>query len=168
MGQDSTTLIRPVLLDNTVLTNFALVGRDDLVLHLWPGTVCTTPAVRQEYDAGAARGVPAGAWTDLSAVALSAEEAAFAARLPPRLGAGERECLAVAVRRDGLLASDDRDARDAAHDHGVPTTGTLGILVACVRRGFVSRAQADALLAEMIDWGYRSPLGNLGPLLDEP
>lgn len=42
MGDDATRLGRPVLLDNTVLTNFALVGRSDLVMRLWPSGACTT------------------------------------------------------------------------------------------------------------------------------
>ncbi len=36
---------RPVVLDNTVLSNFARVGRADLVIRLWPKAVCTTSAV---------------------------------------------------------------------------------------------------------------------------
>jgi predicted nucleic acid-binding protein len=33
---------RPILLDNTVLSNLALVGRVDLVMRLWAGRVATT------------------------------------------------------------------------------------------------------------------------------
>jgi hypothetical protein len=84
----------PVLLDNTVLTNFALVGRPDMVLRLWPDTACATPAVQSEYQVGAAAGlVPGETWADLPMVALTEAEATFAAELPPRLGAGERTCL---------------------------------------------------------------------------
>jgi hypothetical protein len=42
----------PLLLDNTVLTNFALVGRSDLPLRLWSGGACITPAVLGEFQAG--------------------------------------------------------------------------------------------------------------------
>jgi hypothetical protein len=34
----------PILLDNTVLSNFGAVNRADLVLRLWPRMVYTTPA----------------------------------------------------------------------------------------------------------------------------
>jgi len=34
MGTDAAAVMRPVLLDNTVLTNFALVSKADLVMHL--------------------------------------------------------------------------------------------------------------------------------------
>jgi predicted nucleic acid-binding protein len=155
----------PVLLDNTVLTNFALVGRPDMVLCLWPDTACTTPAVQSEYQVGAAAGlVPGETWADLPMVALTAAEATFAAELPPRLGAGERTCLAVALHRHGLLVSDDQDARAAARRYEVPVTGTLGILMLGIRHGHLAGDEADALLKEMIAAGYRSPVTNLDEL----
>ena len=169
MGTDVAVVSRPVLLDNTVLTNFALVGRQDLVMRLWPRAACTTPSALDEYAAGAASGLlPADAWVGLPLVTLTESEATFAASLSPRLGAGERTCLSVAFHRRGLLASDDWDARRAARQHGVPQTGTVGILVLCVQRGYLSRDQANALLAEMIALGYRSPVASLDPLLEEP
>jgi hypothetical protein len=50
-----TAVHRLAVLDNTVLTNFAIVGRDNLPLLLWPGA-CTTPAALGEYRAGVATG----------------------------------------------------------------------------------------------------------------
>lgn len=165
MGSDA-ALARPVLFDNTVLTNLALVRRSDLVMHLWPTAACTTPDAVAEYQAGVAVGLlPSDAWADLAVVTLSAEETAFAANLPPRLGAGERTCLAVAVHRQGLLASDDLDVRHAARRHDVPTTGTVGILVISVRQGYLPRDQANGLLAEMIALGYRAPVTDVNALL---
>jgi predicted nucleic acid-binding protein len=159
---------RPILLDNTILTNFALVDRAELVTRLWPTAACTTAAVVAEYAVGVTEGLlPADAWTDLSVVELTDEEAAFAESLSPRLGAGERTCLAVALHRQGLLASDDLDARRATDQHRVPRTGSIGILVSCVRRGILSREEAEALLGEMIACGYRSPVDSLGSLIDK-
>ena len=160
-------MTRPVLLDNTVLTNLSLVGRSDLAFCLWPTNACTTPSVRKEYETGADSGLlPPETWTELPVVTLTPDEVAFAIRLPPRLGAGERTCLAVAVHRQGLLVSDDLDARRTAREHNVPTTGTLGILIRCVQLSHLERDQADGLLAEMIALGYRSPVDSLAPLLE--
>ena len=93
-------MTRPVVLDNTVLSNFALVGRVDLAILVWASAACTTPAVVAEYQAGVDAGLmPAGAWVELPVVTLSPEEVAFAATLTPALGAGERSSLAVAVHR---------------------------------------------------------------------
>jgi predicted nucleic acid-binding protein len=111
----------PVLLDNTVLSNFGQVGRADLPLRLWPRDVCTTSAALDEYLVGVAEGrVPAGAWSDLPQIALSNEEMAIAQHLPVRLGAGELSCLAVAIARSGTLASDDARARRLARERGIP------------------------------------------------
>lgn len=161
-------MTQPVLLDNTVLTNFALVNRSDLVTDLWATAACTTPSVLAEYQVGVADGLlPPDAWVSLPFVQLTKAEATFAVSLRPRLGAGERTCLAVAVHRRGLFVSDDLDARHTAREHGIPTTGTVGILVLCVRRGILSRDQADGLLAEMTALGYRAPVATVGPLLDK-
>jgi predicted nucleic acid-binding protein len=54
------------------------------------------------------------------------------------------------------FASDDADARAAARRLGVSVTGTLGIL---------ALAQANALLADMVAAGYRSPMERLDTLV---
>jgi predicted nucleic acid-binding protein len=167
MDQGTEQIDRPVILDNTVLSNFALVDRADLVVRLWPTRACTTLAVLDEYRAGASSGlISSDAWADLSVLTLTEEETALAAGFSTRLGAGERSCLAVAVRRRGLLASDDLDARRTAQQKNVPLTGTIGVLAGCVRRGYLSREEANGLLAEMMALGYHSPFDKLDPLIE--
>jgi len=166
MGQVAEQIDQPVILDNTVLTNFALVGRADLVIHLWPTTACTTPPVLDEYRSGTASElVPADSWADLTVIALTEEETALADSFSTRLGSGERSCLTVAVCRQGLLATDDLDARRIARQQNVPLTGTIGILTLCVRRGYLYREEANGLLAEMIALGYYSPFDSLDQLI---
>jgi len=152
-----------VILDNTVLTNFARIGRADLVFALWPGAVCTVLPVSAEYQVAAAQGsLSPGAWHALPILALSDAELQLANELTPaQLGAGERACLAAAILRQGLFASDDFAARRSAAQHNVALTGTLGILVACVQRGLSSQAEANSLLTQMIAAGYRSPIARL-------
>ena len=169
MADATAGLVRLVLLDNTVLTNLALVGQIGLVKRLWPVTACTTSQVLDEYGLGAATGLlPADACSDLPVATLTQEETRFAAGLSARLGAGERSCLAIAIHRHGVLASDDLDARHAAQKLGIPRTGTVGILVLCVRRGYLSREEANTLLTEMRRLGYRSAVDSLDRLLEEP
>jgi predicted nucleic acid-binding protein len=167
MGRDAEQVDQPVILDNTVLTNFALVGRADLVAHLWPTKACTTPPILDEYRSGVASGlVPADFWADLTIITLTKEETALAASFSTRLGSGERSCLAAAVCRQGLLATDDLDARRIAQQQNVPLTGTIGILILCVRRSYLSHEEADGLLGEMIAFGYYSPFDSLDQLTD--
>ena len=161
-------MTRPVLLDNTVLTNLALVNRADLVMRLWGAAACTTLSAMAEYQVGVQSGLlPADAWAGLPVVTCTEDETAFEASLLPKLGAGERACLAVAVHRQGLLVTDDLDARNAAREQHVHVTGTVGVLVACVRQGHLSRRQANALLSDMTAAGFRSHVTDLGQLLDK-
>lgn len=154
-----------VLLDNTVLTNFALINRPDLVLKLWSG-VCSTPAVLREYQAGmASRNLPIGPWSELPVVILTDKETDFAKGFIKRLGAGERECIAVAYHRNGLLASDDLDARHQAQKYGIPTTGTIGILLLNIRQGQITVEVGNELLNQLIMDGYHSPVTSLDDII---
>jgi predicted nucleic acid-binding protein len=102
----------PVLLDNTVLSNFALVGQMALVFRLWGRRAISTPDVPREYQTAARAGLlPMHAWADLPLMALTSQEIALAKTFSRRLGRGERSCLAVAQMQGGLFASDDADAR---------------------------------------------------------
>lgn len=101
-----------VVLDNTVLTNYGLINRADLVSDLWPGMASFTPDVQNEYQAGVrVAELPADIWVFLPVLTLTTSETTLALSLAHRLGAGERSCLAVAITRGALLATDDEDAR---------------------------------------------------------
>ncbi|MCA9937057.1 MAG: hypothetical protein KC418_00325 [Anaerolineales bacterium] len=152
---------QPVLLDNTVLTNFALINRPDFIFNLWPGA-CTTPAVQTEYAAGVAtHQLPSDTWHVLPVVTLTPTETAFAERLHPRLGAGERTCIAVAYHQKGLFVSDDLDARRLAQAYPIPTTGTIGILLLNIQQQRLALSEGNELLARLIAFGYRSPVTHL-------
>ena len=88
----------------------------------------------------------------------------IAQKLVKILGAGERTCIAVVKNRGGLFVTDDRKARQAALEMGVKVTGTLGILVVAVERKVIPIDEANRLLAQMIAYGYRSPINNLNSL----
>ena len=66
--------IKPILLDNTALSNFALVERPDLILNLWSEACATTAAVLAGYRAGIlSRGLPAQIWDNLPLLTLQPE-----------------------------------------------------------------------------------------------
>jgi len=157
-----------VLLDNTVLTNFALLNRPDLVLDLWTGA-CTTTAVLAEYQAGTAvRLLPADCWQTLTLVDLTPAETAVAQQLAHHPGAGERTCIAVAHCRNGLFASDDADARRAAQTYDIPLTGTVGILLLAGQQKRATLAAGNPLLAALIQSGYRAPITSLDAFCQTP
>jgi len=151
-----------VLLDATILTNFAQVGFSAVLKELWGDQVCTTAEVLSEYEAGTkTAGLPPLSWKELSILVLIPDEQSLASNLFSRLGLRERTCLAVAIRRGALLATDDKPAGRAAKRNSIPVIGTLGILRRCVERGLFSHSEAQILLEDMIAAGYYSPIRSL-------
>lgn len=156
---------QPVLLDNTVLSNFAVVQRADIVLSLWE-SCATTQAAWREFQAGIRLGrLPGNMWQALPVIVLNDSENEVANRLSNILGEGERSCIAVAENRKGLLVTDDRKARRIALEMGVKVTGTLGVLAVAVERSIIPLADANRYLEQMIRNGYRSPVDDIGKLL---
>lgn len=65
----------------------------------------------------------------------------------PKLGAGEREAIALAQElRASLLLIDDADGREAAERHALAATGTLGILENAAIRSLIDLPNALARL----------------------
>jgi predicted nucleic acid-binding protein len=130
--------------------------------ELWGEQVCTTVHALHEYQVGiSAAGLPPLFWKQLRLVKLSAEEEFLASNLFPRLGIGERTCLAVAFVRGSMLATDDKPARHAAKQRGLQVIGTIGILRSCAKHGILSQSGVQTFLEKMIAAGYYSPVVKL-------
>ena len=156
---------KPVLLDNTVLSNFARIDRHTLVMELWP-SCATTLEAWQEFQVGIMIGkLPKNAWKGLSIIELTKAEHELSNGLSMILGLGERACIAAASQRNGLFMTDDRKARQVALELGIKITGTLGILVVAVERRKIVLKEANRLLKAMVESGYRSPVDDLGSYL---
>jgi predicted nucleic acid-binding protein len=163
MDQLFTHLNKLVLLDNTILSNFALVSRTDLVTGIWQNCT-TTPDAWGEFLTGIALNkLPAGVWAGLPITVLLPEEREFWQQLPP-MGSGEGSCLAVAYHRQAILATDDQKARRIGIRWGLEMTGTVGFLLYAMRIQRIDQAMANALLQKMIAAGYRSPVDDLGEI----
>lgn len=171
--------LSPIIFDNTVLSNFALVQSFAILRRLYEGRAFICRAVSREIQAGIESG-----WkypqlrsrTRLQAVNQAIEEGwlqfpdngvdpedeilelRLALEYSQRFGAGEAEAMAIARTRAWVLATDDGGARRFAQEQGIRLTGSLGILVKATRQGIVRLSAADSLHARMIDEGYRSPL----------
>ena len=148
-----------VLLDTTIPTNFALVGLTSVLRDLREDQICTTEEVLEEYAAGVETGKrPHENWPYLTTITLSSEEQILGRKLFPKQGMGERSCLAVAILRGAILATDDQLARRAALNQGIEVIGTVGILKTSVESGLLSQVDAQLKLEEMITAGYNSPV----------
>jgi len=63
------------------------------------------------------------------------------------------------------VATDDRTARRRCASRGVLVTGTIGILQTLAANRIVSAAEADALLARMVEVGFYSPIRRVSYLV---
>jgi len=154
------------LLDNTVLSNFAVVSSIKLLQQAFESALVTTDVVMTEFEAGVARGrLPETDLSWLTVLTLTQSENALCKQLLRRLNAGEASCLAVAAQRQGRIFTDDQDARRIAAQMRIPISGTLGLLVFLVEKKNVTLGEANSLLQAMIHSGYRTPLNILDSLI---
>jgi predicted nucleic acid-binding protein len=165
------------IFDTTALSNLAAVGRLDLLEERYRNMALTTIEVSDELRKGVQAGYgylqdalkqiqaisPAG-W--LRIVAPESEpEHQLRGEFDLLLDPGEASCLALAISRGLILATDDLAARQLAQERDVLLTGTVGILIAMVRDGSLALTEANAILAEMIGLRYRSPVDRLDELI---
>ena len=156
---DSKVTPMMLLLDNTVLSNCALVSRIELLTIALGSQVATTPQVVDEFNGGVARGrVPETRLDWLEIINLEGKEETVFQELLMRVNAGEAVCLAVASERNGRILTDDRDARKLAAQLKVPVSSTLGILLRLVQIDVLTLTDANEILGRMIRKGYRSPV----------
>lgn len=164
---------QPIVLDTTVLSNFASVDAIDWLIGTFERPI-VVPAVRDELEEGEDAGhmfltaaidpledeLPVHQIAD----AKSADHPDYVAPLDP----GESESLRAAEEQDGTLASDDHKAREIAEARGITVTGSVGILGRGVKRDELDIETADEWLDTWIDeFGYRSPIEHVGELFEE-
>jgi len=154
-----------VVLDTTVLSNFAHVQESELLRGLFAGVALMPPGVQAELQVGETGGyIPRCDWDWLEVAILTRPENELAVANSRVLDMGEAECLALAAIRHAILASDDFAARRLAQQRGIPVSGTIGVLLRLVKEEQLAQAEADVLLSRMIAKGYRSPVSSLTDL----
>jgi len=156
-----------VIVDNTVLSNFALIEREDILARVFKGTLFTTEEVLVELKRGEQSNVlPKRDWQWVRVLKIETPQEEFLFRLfTDSFGKGETSCLSIAISRDMKVLTDDKDARKLAQRRGVPVSGTIGVLVDAVREGLLSIEEANTLLLDMVEKGYFSPLETLDGLI---
>lgn len=165
----SEALPRPVVLDATVLSNFANSDSVEFLTTILDDPQ-TVPAVRTELEQGIAAGytylgtaveiIDNGDIDTVSTVpdTLADEYGSVQARLD----AGEAEALVAAHTAGGALATDDGSARSLAADHDVSLTGSIGLLVRGVVIGAVSPDTADEWLSTWVEErNYYAPVDSI-------
>jgi len=158
------------VLNTTVLSNFAQIDRIELLVDL-PRLV-TVDAVHEELRAGVENHsymTHALAALDEEIPVITPTQSAkeVEAELLESLDPGEAQALAVAAVADGLVVTDDGDARTVANQRDLALTGSIGLLVRFVENDQLSTARADTYLKRWIDdAGFRSPARDFERFLD--
>lgn len=159
------------VLNTTVLSNFAQVDHVELLLDL-PRLV-TVDAVREELEDGVdthpylERALTA-LQEDIPVITPSSSAEELEAEFLETLDPGEAQALAVAAAVDGMIVTDDGDARENAKRRDVDLTGSIGLLVRFVEDGHVSAETADTYLKRWIDEaGFRSPARDFDVFLED-
>jgi len=153
-----------VLVDNTVLSNFAKVNKLDLLKKAFE-RVYITEQVLEEFRMGVKRGVLPNVSLDFEVLKLREEEMELYNSLRVKLGKGEASCLAIAKNRNMKFLTDDSDARKVANILGIPVSGTIGVLVRCIEKNIISKEEANQILKEMIAKGFYSPISDLDEIV---
>lgn len=159
------------VLNTTVLSNFAQVNDIELLLSL-PRLV-TVDAVQEELEAGSEthsyiKYALAVLGEEIPVVPPSPSAEKLEAQLLESLDPGEAQALAVADLTDGMIVTDDGDARTIAKQRDVGLTGSIGLLVRFVEDGRISAETADEYLKSWIDEaGFRSPARDFDVFLEE-
>lgn len=165
------------IFDTTVLSNLAVVGRLELLEKRYRQVALTTVEVSDELRRGLQAGyeylenvlrqiqsINPDGWLRI-VTPKSAAEHQLRGEFDLLLDPGEASCLALAISQGLILVTDDLAARKLAQERNVLLTGTVGILLASVRDGLLSLAEANEILALMIDRRYRSPVDRLDELI---
>lgn len=156
-----------ILINNTVLSNFALARVVPLLMEFCGDKGRVTEQVLAEFDRGVQQGVlPTTTLKWLKKVKLrGARERALFLQLCTRLGAGEASCLSVAIVRGNDFLTDDMKARKVAQTEGVTVSGSVGILLELIRTHKLTLEEGNNILRTFIQHGYFSPVERLDALL---
>lgn len=159
------------VLNTTVLSNFAHVDHIELLLEL-PRLV-TVDAVQTELNEGSEthRYLEHALDTledEIPVVPPSSPVQELEETLLETLDPGEAQTLAVAAESEGMVVTDDGDARTIATQRGIGLTGSIGLLVRFVENDRITAEVADTYLKRWIDEaGFRSPARDFRRFLDE-
>ena len=149
-------------MDNSAISNFAVVGRMDILRRRYGGKLVVTREVLLEAGRGpgpeAIRQAVEEGWVELRTLYADSEEHGVFVDLRRRgFGLGEASLIAVcSTGGTWVLVSDDLDARREAVRRGIGVVGTYGVLARQVAEDRMSLEEGNGLLRWMIESGFRS------------
>lgn len=146
-----------VISDTNILSSFAAGNALPLLLRLFPDTtILLPPAAQKELQTGLVYGknylaevLQAIAAGKLQIIALSNDEQQSAAKLPAKLGLGEREAIAGTQNRRGRLLSNDKQAIHYCKQHQINAMDLPVLLRLLWKRKILSQTEVRTLIDRM-------------------
>lgn len=156
-----------ILINTTVLSNFALAQAVPLLMEFCGGKGRATEQVLTEFEKGVQQGIlPTTTLNWLKRVKLRGlRERVLFLQMRTRPGAGEASCLAIAIVRGYDFLTDDMKARRVAQTEGVTVSGSVGVLLELIRTHMLTLEEGNNILKTFIQHGYFSPVERLDELL---
>lgn len=159
-----------ILVDNTVLSNFALVDELPLLKQFCKGLGATSEYVLSEFEKGVQEGYFKNldlSWLTKLDLKNEIERNMFAF-LCQRLGTGEASCLVLAIQREYDFLSDDMMVRKMALREGIRVSGSIGVLVELIHKNNITLQKGNEILKGFIREGYFSPVARLDDFIVTP
>ncbi len=146
-----------VVSDTNILSSLAAGDALPALLHVFGrSTFCIPPSVRDELQAGLAKGrtylepiFRAITTQQIVVVALSSDEEHVLQGYPQRLNLGERQAIALAQTRNAVVLSNDRRALRYCQQQNIRVVNLIGILRLLWRRQVMSQNEVQTLLTKM-------------------
>lgn len=146
-----------ILVDTDILSSMAKAARVSLFfILLQTSTLCITPGVfgelehsfelERQYAKDVFAFITSG---QIQLVYLTPDEAKFRDALPITLGIGERESIAVARKREGIVLSNESRVAHCCRHHEIPCLRLPDILRALWVEGIISKLEVQDIINDL-------------------
>ncbi len=74
-----------------------------------------------------------------------------------KMGEGEASTIALGIKEQAIVATDNRQGRKAARIYGLPLVGSIDLVVSLARKKIISKEKAEDALRILQEEGWFSP-----------
>ncbi|MFB6291091.1 MAG: hypothetical protein ABEJ25_05110 [Candidatus Bipolaricaulia bacterium] len=165
---------KSVFFDSTVVINFGEINAFDLLIELYSGRIRIVEEVKQEiFDESyrtekVLKKFLSEGSIDTLALRGPAELSLYN-KYSKKLHSGEAATIVGASCNDGIVVTDDRDARKIAkRKENLKVTGSIGILLRSISKNIKTVKEADRLHRKMLEEAnYFSPINSLTKYIED-
>ena len=164
----------PLIMDSTVIFNFGILGRFDILERLYAKQILIPMDVKIEVSTDKIVGplleskIKDGICEEYSInYECDNDEISEYIKLKRKFGNGESACLSIAKNWGATIATDDmRAAKKHCERNNISLIGTLGILFQAYDKNIISEEEGQTIIDDMINIrGYISPVSKFSDII---